>query len=126
MRVALRWLRLLGAGGAPAPFRARHALVKRAHLRRMQRSSSNPTQELASRVQHDPYAALRVGSFRWYLAGNTVAMLGMQMQSVALGWEIYERTQSKLALGLVGLVQWLPVALLSPITGHVADSIDRK
>jgi predicted MFS family arabinose efflux permease len=45
---------------------------------------------------------------------------------VALGWELYERTHSALALGLVGLVTALPVILLALPAGHLADKMDRK
>ena len=48
------------------------------------------------------------------------------MLQVALGWELYERTHSALALGLVGLVTAIPVILLALPAGHLADSMDRK
>lgn len=53
-------------------------------------------------------------------------MLGWQMLQVALGWELYERTHSALALGLVGLVTAIPVVLLALPAGHLADRMDRK
>jgi len=77
-------------------------------------------------VPHDPYQALRFRDFRLFLAGGSLAQLGGQMLSLAVGWELYERTNSALALGIVGLVQILPVLLLSLLTGHVADRYDRK
>ena len=69
---------------------------------------------------HDAYAALRVPAFRRYLTGNVLALLGAQMQFVAVGWDIYERTGQTLQLGLVGLVQVVPVILLALLggTGH--------
>src|SRR3569623_1729450 len=75
---------------------------------------------------HDPYAALRLPNFRLFLAGIAVAIFGMLMQTVAVGWEIYERTHEPLDLGLVGLVQFLPVAALTLPAGHVADVLIRK
>ena len=48
------------------------------------------------------------------------------MQSVAVGWEIYERTNSALSLGLVGLVQAVPMILLSLPAGQVADRFNRR
>ena len=48
------------------------------------------------------------------------------MQKVAVGWEIYERTGSALHLGYVGLVQFLPIAALAMITGHVVDHYNRR
>ena len=48
------------------------------------------------------------------------------MQTVALGWYLYERTDSALALGAVGLAQVLPIFLLTLPVGHLADRVDRK
>lgn len=48
------------------------------------------------------------------------------MLQVALGWELYERTHSALALGLVGLATALPVVILALPAGHLADRVDRK
>ncbi len=84
------------------------------------------TQEQSKNEKHDAYAALRVRSFRFYLMGNIIAGLGMQMQTVAVGWEIYVRTGSKWALGLVGLVQFVPVIALALFAGHLADRLSRK
>jgi MFS family permease len=75
---------------------------------------------------HDPYAALRVRDFRRFLVGNLIATVGTQMQTVAVGWELYERTRSPLALGGVGLVQVLPVIALTLPAGHVADRFERR
>jgi MFS family permease len=77
-------------------------------------------------VPHDPYTALRFPDFRRLLTGNMLASIGTQMQSVAVGWELYHRTDSASALGLVGLVQFLPVILLSLPAGHAADRFSRK
>ncbi len=75
---------------------------------------------------HDPYAALRIPSYRRYLAGNFLALLGMQMQAVAVGWEVYDRTQSPAQLGLVGFLQFLPVLILGIPAGQLADRFPRK
>ncbi|MBX7218914.1 MAG: MFS transporter [Blastocatellia bacterium] len=75
---------------------------------------------------HDPYGALRSRNFRFYLIGNIIASMGTQMQSVAIGWELYERTGKAMALGLVGLVQILPILAFTLIAGHVADRYDRR
>jgi MFS family permease len=75
---------------------------------------------------HDPYAALRHPDYRHLLAGNVLASVANEMQSMVVGWELYERTDSQLALGLVGLVQFVPVFLLALPAGHVADRFNRK
>jgi MFS family permease len=76
--------------------------------------------------RHDPWAALRVGNFRLLVIGSFLAVVAEQMLGVAVGWELYERTNSPLALGLVGLVEIVPVLLLALPAGHVADRRDRK
>jgi MFS family permease len=75
---------------------------------------------------HDAYAALRNADYRRMLAGSLLASTGSEMQSVAIGWELYQRTDSAAALGLVGLVQFLPVFLLSLPAGQAADRYNRK
>ena len=75
---------------------------------------------------HDPYAVLRNRDVVLYLVGRLVASLGQQMLTVAVGWELYERTHSALALGLVGLTQMLPMVLFTLPAGHVADNHERK
>lgn len=77
-------------------------------------------------LQHDPLAALRHRDFRLLALGRFIASLGEQMVSVAIGWELYERTGSAFALGLVGLVQVLPIIVLALIAGHVTDRFNRK
>ncbi|MDA0658355.1 MAG: MFS transporter [Planctomycetota bacterium] len=76
--------------------------------------------------EHDAYAALKIPAYRAYFIANLIAILGMQMQTTAVGWDIYERTDSKLALGYVGLVQFLPSVLLTLVTGQVADRVPRR
>lgn len=75
---------------------------------------------------HDPYEALRVPDYRRLLAGNIFGALAMEMQSVAVGWELYLRTDSAAALGYVGLAQFLPALLLALPAGHAADRFSRK
>lgn len=87
---------------------------------------SEPEAEALVPAAHDPYAALRVRNFQYYVVGNVLAIFGMQMQTVAVQWEIYERTHSPLALGMVGLVQFLPVICLTLPAGHEADRSHRK
>ena len=52
--------------------------------------------------------------------------MGYQMQSVAIGWQIYALTHRALSLGLVGLAQFLPMVLLIFVAGHAADRFDRR
>ena len=54
---------------------------------------------------------------------STVAL---QMQAVAVSWQMYDLTRNPLDLGLVGLVQFVPAALFVLVAGHVADRYDRR
>jgi MFS family permease len=77
-------------------------------------------------VPHDPYAALRDGNYRWFVATMGLATLGLQMQGVVVGWQVYDRTGDPLALGLVGLAEALPFLALALFGGHAADRVDRR
>lgn len=74
----------------------------------------------------DAYEVLRNRDFLLYLIGRFIASLGQQMLTVAVGWELYDRTHSALALSLVGLTQMLPMILFTLPAGHVADNFNRK
>jgi MFS family permease len=75
---------------------------------------------------HDAYAALRYRDYRCLLAGGVLSSIGLAMQTVAIGWELWERTHSAALLGLSGLAQFLPVLLLALPAGHAADRFSRK
>ena len=74
----------------------------------------------------DRYAVLRNRDFTAFLAARFLATLAVQMQTVAVGWQVYEVTRDPLDLGLVGLSQFLPFVLLVLPAGHLADSRDRR
>src|SRR3984893_2099829 len=76
--------------------------------------------------RHDPYAAFRSRGFRFFTTGNLLSIIGRQMLAVAVEWEIYRRTHSATALGLVGLVFAIPIVGFSLPAGHLADRISRK
>src|SRR3954471_11314286 len=75
---------------------------------------------------HDPYGAFRSSSYSFFSGGNLLSILGRQMLAVAVEWEIYARTHSATALGLVGLVFAVPIVGLSLPAGDLADRISRK
>jgi MFS family permease len=61
-----------------------------------------------------------------FLGSRFLWNLATQMQSVAIGWEVYALTERPLDLGYVGLAQFLPAAGLALVGGHVADRVDRR
>jgi MFS family permease len=75
---------------------------------------------------HDAYAALRQRDYRHLLGGGVLASIGAEVQAVAVGWELYERTRSPALLGLAGLAQFLPVLTLALPAGQIADRYNRK
>jgi hypothetical protein len=75
--------------------------------------------------KHDPYAALRIVDYRRLMVACVASSIGGEIQAVAIGWELYERTRSATVLGLIGLVQLLPVYLLALPSGHAADRYSR-
>lgn len=77
-------------------------------------------------AQPDSLAALRIPEVRRFALGRIVSVLGAQMLSVAIGWQLYDRTGSAWSLGLVGLVQIVPVVLLALPAGQAADKYPRK
>jgi MFS family permease len=69
---------------------------------------------------------LDIRDFRIYLAATFLTSLAAQAQSVAVGWQVYKITRSPLALGYVGLAQFLPALLMMLPAGDVADRYDRR
>jgi len=74
----------------------------------------------------DSRAAFRYAAFRRYLLARLLTTLSSEMQSVAVGWQIYSITHRPLDLGLAGLAQFLPAVCLFLWAGHVSDRIPRK
>jgi MFS family permease len=69
---------------------------------------------------------LRQPSFLFFLLSRSLTRFASQIGAVAIGWQIYDLTGSAFDLGLVGLVQFLPTALLVFVAGHTADKFERK
>lgn len=84
------------------------------------------SQAARSANEHDPYAVLRNRDYLFYALGRFIASLGQQMLTVAVGWELYERTGSALGLGLTGLTQFLPMLAMTLPAGHCAETRNRK
>jgi len=70
--------------------------------------------------------AFQYPSFVFFQTARFFIVLATEMQSVAVGWQVYEITNRPLDLGLVGLAQFLPGILLFLVSGHVADRHDRR
>jgi MFS family permease len=86
----------------------------------------NESQAPAQITGDSPYALFRNRDFCLFLIGRFIGAFGLQMLSVAVDWEIYERTRSALALGFVGLAQMVAIVVLTLPAGYVADNFNRK
>ncbi|MBC7773562.1 MAG: MFS transporter [Pyrinomonadaceae bacterium] len=95
-------------------------------------ASTNPTPPTSAPppspapAPHDPFAALRIFNYRLFALGFLFSSAGLQMMGMALAWELYERTNDPLILGLVGLCRALPVILMALPAGYLIDSFDRR
>ncbi len=75
---------------------------------------------------HDPYGVFRIKAFRSLLLGGVLVHIGTAAQSLAIGWEMYQRTDQALMLGLIGLAQAVPMLLFTLPAGYLADVFDRR
>src|SRR5271166_1398542 len=71
-------------------------------------------------------AAFQFSGFRFYQIARFCIVFCTEMQSVAVGWQVYEITRRPLDLGLTGLVQFLPGVCLFLVAGHVTDRFNRR
>ena len=76
--------------------------------------------------RHDPYSGIRHPLVRAYAGGRAAAVLGNQIISTAVGWDLYERTHDAWALGLVGAFELAPVLVLLFYAGNAADRYPRR
>jgi MFS family permease len=78
------------------------------------------------RARRGTFAALSVPNYRRYLAGQAVSMIGTWMQATAQSWLVLSLTHSSTALGIVVGLQTLPLLLLAPYGGVIADRLDKR
>lgn len=73
-----------------------------------------------------PYAVLQIRDFRYFILARLFVTLGIQVQAVAVGLQVYEITKDPLSLGLIGLAEAIPAISVSLYAGHLADIVHRK
>jgi len=76
--------------------------------------------------QPGPLAVLRHGNLARFALSRFCVTIAWQMLGVAVGWQVYRLTGDPLALGLIGLWQFLPFVCLVMVGGHAADHLDRR
>lgn len=80
----------------------------------------------APKADANGFSVLRHRNFALYLSARTLATLAVQMQNVAIGWQVYALTGQLFDLGLIGLAQFAPFLLLILFAGHAADRYNRR
>src|SRR5258705_2750208 len=81
---------------------------------------------MSSMVTADSSSLLRHRSFLLFLLTRSFSRFSSQVAAVAIGWQIYDLTGSAFDLGMVGLVQFLPTALLVDVAVHAVDRYERR
>jgi MFS family permease len=79
-----------------------------------------------SSLWHDMFAALSNPNYRLYISGQAVSLAGTWMQTIAQSWLVLQLTGSPTAVGGVVAVQMLPMLLVGPYAGVVADRVDKR
>lgn len=74
----------------------------------------------------DNFSPLRIRNFRIYLSGQALSLIGTWLQLTAQSWVVWELSHSESALGYVGMLGTLPVLILGPWGGVLADQTDRR
>jgi MFS family permease len=76
--------------------------------------------------KNDAYAVLKIKDFRLFLSFRFFMTIAAQMQSIIVGWQVYELTHDPFSLGLIGLAEAIPFISVALYSGHVADRFNRK
>lgn len=74
----------------------------------------------------NPYESLKIREFKSFLIFRLSLMISALVQSVAVGWQMYDITKDPLSLGFIGLAEAIPSILVSLYAGHIADNSDRR
>jgi MFS family permease len=81
---------------------------------------------MSSTMPVNAASLLKQGSFLFFLLSRSLSRFSSQIAAVAIGWQIYDLTGRAFDLGMVGLIQFLPTALLVFVAGSAADRYPRK
>ena len=74
----------------------------------------------------DPYAALRFKEFNLFLLLRFFLVMGWSMQFLVIEWQVYELTNDKLALGIIGACEFIPAFFIAPFAGHIVDQKEKR
>jgi len=77
-------------------------------------------------IKQDPYAAIRISEFRNLVAGRFLFIMGLRMMSTLVGWWVYNLTNAPIAIGIVGLSEFVPAVSFALYAGHVIDLSEKR
>jgi MFS family permease len=78
------------------------------------------------RLRHDTFAALANPNYRLYFGGQAISLVGTWMQTIAQSYLVFTLTHSAIDVGYVVALQTIPVLILGPYGGVVADRVDKR
>lgn len=76
--------------------------------------------------KRDPFSALKIKEFRWFLAMRLAIVLAWSMQFVLIEWEVYSITKSPFSLGMIGLMEVIPAISMALFAGHIVDQSEKR
>lgn len=82
------------------------------------------TPRRASSLRLTVFRALRHRNFALFASGQTVALIGYWMQTVAQSWLLYRLTGSATLLGILGFASSIPILVIAPLAGHFSDRVN--
>jgi len=80
----------------------------------------------ADDLRSSPIDALRIPAFRSLVMGRFIFIMGLRMMSTLVGWWIYNLTNAPIAIGIVGLSEFIPAVSLALYAGHVIDISEKR
>ena len=77
-------------------------------------------------TKKDPFSALRIPEFRWFVLMRLAFVLAWSMQFVLIEWEVYRITKNPWSLGLIGLMEVIPAIVMALFAGHIVDQSEKR
>jgi MFS family permease len=77
-------------------------------------------------TKKDPFSALKIPEFRWFILMRLAIVLAWSMQFVLIEWEVYRITKNPWSLGLIGLMEVIPAIVMALFAGHIVDQSEKR
>src|SRR6187397_467475 len=78
------------------------------------------------RQKHDPFESIKIPEYRSLLAGRFLFVTALRMITTVCGWWIYNLTNDPLAIGVLGLSEFIPAISFALYAGHVIDKSEKR